>query len=139
VRRLTSIPPERTPQHRALRIKLCVSVFCLSLGLAILSSHFSSKPDGVYYDPHVGSAGNAYWIFQAGQIQLKTSGPTRTSAPYSLSGSSWVSADGTTVLQPNLLGIKIVDKTNSANNRFLFRRGLGWVADAWDFVADRRH
>ncbi len=119
------------------KLSLAVCLLLVGVSLVVLSRHFSSKPDGVYYDPRMGSVGNAYWVFNAGQIHLRTSGPSQTSGSYSKSGNQWVSGDGSTVFKPGLLGIRTIDKTNPANDRFLFRRGTGWLADAHDFLHDR--
>jgi hypothetical protein len=113
-----------------LPVKLALALLAIVVSvLTVLSAHFSSKPDGAYYDPRVGAVGNAYWVFEAGQIHIKASGTSKASGSYSPSGGRWVCRDGT-ILKPGLLGIKMIDRNNPGNSRFLFRRGLGWLADA---------
>jgi len=128
------------PRNRSIsRIKLgwAACLLFIVVSLVVLSRYFSSKPDGVYYDPHLGSVGNAYWVFRAGQVHLSNSGPSHLSGSYLKKGDDWVSEDGGTVFKPSLLGLRMIDRNNSGNDRFLFRRGAGWLADVRDFIHDR--
>ncbi len=91
------------------------------------------SPDGVYYEPHIGTIGDAYVVFEKGSclIRAPESGPDNFIGTYKKEGGRWVLSDGRSQPMPLLfkatpLGIRI-DAPMSQPPRFLFRRGFSWI------------
>jgi hypothetical protein len=110
----------------------------LVITIAILCSYFSSTPKGVYFDPQIGAVGGGYWMFEAGQVHLKTAGSSEFIDIYAKSNAAWVSNNGKFILKPSLLGIEVVDTTDSSLNRYLPRRGFVWVCECQNALGFRK-
>jgi hypothetical protein len=124
-----------------LRKRWCFIVLAtgfLAITIAILCSYFSSTPNGVYFDPQIGAVGGGYWTFAAGQVHLKTPGSSEFIDNYSKSNAAWVSNNGKFVLKPSLLGIEVIDTTDSKLNRYLPRRGFVWVYECQNVLGFRK-
>jgi hypothetical protein len=81
----------------------------------------------VYFDPQIGAVGGGYWQFRAGEVHLKTTWTSEFIDNYSKSNAVWISNNGKFVLKPSLLGIEVIDTTDSRLNRYLPRRGFIWT------------
>lgn len=101
------------------------------IGVSVLCSYFAAKPDGVYFDRNIGAVGGAYWTFGNGQIQMRTQWTSDNLGAYSKSNGTWIANNGQCILQPSLLGMKIVDTSNSGLDQFLPRKGFMWLFDIW--------
>ncbi len=110
-----------------LAVPACIVLYC--------AAH-SSTPQGSYYDPDLGTVGNTYWEFRAGKIFLRTPRSEDLQGAYVSTGGVWLAEGGRCVLRPSPFGIALVDPEDRLPNRFLFRRGLGWVADFRNWMRD---
>lgn len=124
-------------QHKRRKRWIGFAALVLCLIVCALYAWVASTPDGTYYEPHLGMTGNAYLVFKGGEIRLKTEAGTTTCGSYLKIGRDWVSGNGETIFEPTFIGIRTLSKTNSADHRFLLRRGLGWIADSRDYFRGR--
>ncbi len=110
-------------------------------GCAIVFASFVRlpSPDGVYYDPYVGSVGDVYLVFENGRCLLRTTESTDLISTYSKSESGWVcrSVRGGNAkfnFTATILGIRTHGASNQEPDTFRFRRAFAWLPKSWTWI-----
>ena len=109
-------------------------VSALLVSGVLLHVIYSSTPDGMYEDMGVGAIGGAYLVIEHGEVTEITVESTNSLGNYTIKSGVWIfsSKDPTSevfVLKPTLLGIRIIGTTSSDFDRFLPRKGFGWLVN----------
>jgi hypothetical protein len=85
-----AIQTGRTPRRKT-RVAAVLAVGSV-VAIAFGCNYRLPSPDGVYYDPYIGSIGDAYWVFEKGRLGMRTpeSGPEEFLGTYGIEGGRWV-------------------------------------------------
>ena len=93
---------------------------------------FPASPEGVYYDPFIGSSEPTYWVLREGQVWLKEKGASNITAGVFLrSNGVWVlRGEPNTpdvILRPTPFGLRMISKPGSGMSKYLPKRGYSWL------------
>jgi len=120
--------------------RLLIVLPVLLVCLAVASLFHLPSPDGAYYDPNVGCIGDAYWIFERGQLHLQTPESSDLICSYSKGASGWMSTDEKGKSQEfaftaTVFGIKM-HTSDGQSQRFMFRRSFAWMPKTWSWIQE---
>ena len=138
-----AIQTGRTPRRKT-RVAAVLAVGSV-VAIAFGCIYRLPSPDGVYYDPYIGSIGDAYWVFEKGRLVMRTpeSGPEEFLGTYAIEGGRWVMQDKRGQshqmhFTATVLGIKLYDPSRQEPDRFMFRRSFAWLPKLREWAESHR-
>ena len=122
-------------RSRLAKVAVLTLLVAPGLGALYWCYHFPIDPEGLYYDPFVGSIEPPYWVFRNGRVWMQEKGARDVgSGVYVKSNGAWIllgnSNEPDIVLKPSPFGIRMISKDSSGWSIYLPRRGYSWLKPA---------
>jgi len=113
------------PAQKKIAVTILATASLCALVLLFVVVRCALAPSGAYNDPYISGEGGVYWVLDNGQVYLRNKDWSELVGKYSKSNNIWIMNDAQ-IIESSVIGLRVVSQ-NEPTNRFLYRRGLGWL------------